>query len=77
MAHLSTAERIGRKEGREEGREEGKAEGKREYLLEQLAFKFGPLTGNTITGINQMTSDEMHRLAKNILTANSLSELGF
>ncbi len=76
MPHLSTAERIGREIGREEGRIVGKVEGRRELLLDQVAVKFGPLTDVSIVAINHLTEEKLDQLGKDILTANSLNELG-
>jgi hypothetical protein len=72
MPHLSTAERIGRKIGREEGREEGR----RGLLHDQLAEKFGSLPDGTVARLEAMTADELDRLGRQILTAQTLAELG-
>ena len=68
--------REGREEGREEGRIEGRLEGQREMVLEQLAFKFGPLPAETRAAVEALTEPQINELAVRILTAQTLAELG-
>ncbi len=62
--------------GRKEGRAEGRVEGQRELLLEQLIFKFGPLTAEAVAKVEGLTKPQMADLARRVLTAQTLAELG-
>ena len=68
MAHLSTAERIGRQIGREEGR--------RDLLLDQLTVKFGPLDPQVVARVNGLAPAELERVGRAILSAQTLEDLG-
>jgi hypothetical protein len=72
MAHLSTAERIGRKEGRKEGR----AEGMRELLLLQGSKRFGAPDDQTKAALEQITAVKtLQLLAARLLDVESWQEL--
>jgi hypothetical protein len=75
MPHLSTAERIGRKIGRQEGREEGRQEGRRDLVLDQLSVKFGPLSAEIVTRVKGLSTAELERVGRAILTAQSIEDL--
>ena len=68
MAHLSTAERIGRQIGREEGR--------RDLLLDQLTVKFGPLDPQVVARVNGLAPADLERVGRAILSAGTLEDLG-
>lgn len=84
MPHLSTFERIGRREGRKEGRKEGRAEGqaegrvegRKEVLIDQMREKFGPLPEQTVAQIEELSEAQVDRCLRAILTAKSVDELG-
>ncbi len=65
MPHLSTAERIGRREGR------------REVLVSQMREKFGPLSEEVVARIDRLPDTQLDRCLKAILTAGTLADLGF
>jgi hypothetical protein len=58
----------GRKEGREEGREE--------MLLELLRAKFGQISAETETRIRSLTAARSMKIARDLLNANTLADLG-
>jgi predicted transposase/invertase (TIGR01784 family) len=66
----------GRKEGRREGREEGMLNGSRRIVLRQIERRFGTLPEQMKARINALSSQELEKVADQILTANSLQELG-
>ena len=85
MPHLTTAERIGRKEGIREGRKEGIkegrtegiAEGKRSTLVRLLERKFGGLPEGIRTQVEQITDIVLlDSLLDKVLTAASVEEMG-
>jgi hypothetical protein len=52
-------------------------EGRRDTLLEQMTFRFGPLPEDVRSRVQQMTSaKDLSRLARKILSAKSLQEMG-
>ena len=58
--------------------EEGKSNDKREVLLMLLQTKFGDLPQSINARIRRLRSEKaFNRLLKQVLTANSLGELGF
>lgn len=50
--------------------------GRREVLLEQLEFKFGPLPAEITAKIQALTGRRITDLAKRVLTAQTLDDLG-
>jgi predicted transposase YdaD len=62
-----------RAEGRAQGRVEGRVEGKRETVLEQLKLKFGDLTVEQKTVIENATPAELDYFARRVLSADDLS----
>jgi predicted transposase YdaD len=67
----------GRAEGREEGREEGITEGKRDVLLRMMSWKLGDLPASVAQKLESMEDDaELDEIARRILTATSLEEMG-
>lgn len=79
MPHLTTAERIGRRDGlrdgrkagRTEGRTEGRIEGVQESILESLESRLGSVPANIVERINKLADlDRLRRLRK-ILNVNS------
>ena len=74
------AEEIGEKRGLEKGvakgREEGRQEGRRELLLEQLSVKFGELPSRSRRRLQQLGAAELDRVARDLLNARTLSDLG-
>jgi hypothetical protein len=67
----------GRSQGRVEGRQEGMVEGMRRLLLEQLKQRFGPLPLAVRRRVNAIDSPkELAALAKRVLVASSLAEMG-
>jgi hypothetical protein len=71
MPHLSTAERVGRRIGRKEGREEGR----RAMLKDLMEFKLGPLSKDVIAAVNSLNANEVDRISREILSAQSLDDL--
>lgn len=67
----------GRKEGRQEGRRQGRQEGVRALVLDLLETRFGSVSTQTRRRLEAIQSaDELSRLARRLLTAGSLEELG-
>ncbi|NUQ62104.1 MAG: DUF4351 domain-containing protein [Pirellulales bacterium] len=64
----------------DEARELGEAEGQRKtecnWLVMQLEHKFGTVPPRTRKKIERLTSDERQQVAKDLLDATSLKELG-
>lgn len=56
--------------------EEGMRAGVTNLLMLQLEQKFGPLSESVLHRIEEMSADEMRNIAKQILAASSLSDLG-
>ncbi len=67
---------TGRKQGHKEGHTQGKIEGQNEILLELLAVKFGSLSQDTIAAVNALSDRRAHDVARQVLTATTLAELG-
>jgi uncharacterized protein DUF4351 len=68
----------GRQQGKVEGRQQGKVEGMRQLLLEQLKQRFGPLPPAVRRRVGAIDSPkELGALAKRVLAADSLAEMGF
>lgn len=69
-----------KREGMEEGLEKGRTEGVRafqEFLLSGMAERFGPLTNEVRRRVKRVEDlDELKGLAKRLLTASSLEDLG-
>jgi len=66
-----------RREWRRAGREEGQIEGMRRVLLQQLAQRFGTLPLEVGRRVRAITSErKLRSLAKRILVAGSLAEMG-
>ena len=65
------------RKGRAEGIEKGRAEEARETLLEQLREKFDPVPETTTQRVQAISSvEELRRLLRQIIHANSLAEMG-
>lgn len=75
QALIAEGRKKGREEGREVGRAEGREEGRRELLLEQLEFKFGPLSEATEAAVRALTNAQMIQVGKQILAAQTLADL--
>ena len=74
---MTWSEKIEEK-GRKEGLRLGQEKGMRELLLHQLAQRFGPLPEAVRLQVEAITSTRrLTSLAGKILTARSLSDLGF
>lgn len=67
---------TGRKEGHKQGHKEGKIEDRNEILLELLTVKFGSLSNDTIAAVNALSDQKARDLARQVLTAITLAELG-
>jgi hypothetical protein len=63
-------------EGVQKGFEMAKATGAREVILDQVESRFGPLSENVRQQIDALPEDRLRALAKSILTATSLRDLG-
>jgi len=66
-----------KEEGRQEGRQEGRLEGLQDVVLTLLEQRFGEVsakTRNYVLGIRDL--EELNRIAKGILSAHSLRDLG-
>lgn len=61
--------------GKLEGEIKGKLEGKLEVLKELLTQRFGALAPKVHARINAATSEELHAMARRVLTATSLDEV--
>ncbi|HZO89278.1 MAG TPA: DUF4351 domain-containing protein [Chthonomonadaceae bacterium] len=59
-----------------QGRKEGWHEMLIEIILEQLESKFGSLSEDVVPRVNALTIRKAKALARRLLTANSLAELG-
>lgn len=63
-------------EAEERGIEKGREQGRHELLLLQLEQKFGPLSQRVRTRIERLTEAESRALARKLLSAQSIKELG-
>jgi hypothetical protein len=63
-------------EGMEKGVEKGRQAGQMEILQDLLEQRFGTLTPKAKAKLEKLTTDQVRQLAKNILQARSLRELG-
>lgn len=63
-------------QGRKEGRQEGRQEGRREVLLRLLRLKFGALPETAIAKVNALMEEQMDSIIEQVLTAETLAELG-
>ena len=71
------ARREGLQEGRKEGRHAGQVEGMRLVLLQQLEQRFGALPPQVRRRVKALSSAKrLEDLAKRVLVAGSLEELG-
>lgn len=61
----------------ERGLEQGLEQGRRGMIAIQIETKFGPLETHSREQLEAMNSDELDQLARRILTAESMEELGF
>ena len=76
--------REGRREGREEGRQKGREEMHRQaqaemrkLVLEMLRDRFGTIPQTVRRRVKEMSSlPELRKVARRVLTANSLQETG-
>ena len=70
-------EAKGEARGEAKGEARGKAQGVREILLLQLAERFGPLPEGARRQVEEISSlQRLTQLAKRVLTAHSLEEMG-
>ena len=60
----------------EEGRVEGRLEGKREVVRMLLEARFDTVDANVVERLEKMSADQLETVAKRLLTANSLEEVG-
>lgn len=60
----------------EKGMERGLVAGQRKTILVVLENRFGPLDESVIARVNDWPAGQLDELTKNILTANSLKDLG-
>lgn len=67
--------RQGIEEGRVEGRAEGRVEGERQLLKRQLFRRFGPISAEIGTRVDQADTDTLERWAEDILDATRLEDL--
>ena len=65
----------GKREGRLEGREEEREES-RQFLLELMRAKFGVLAGSTEEKVNSLTTAQLMEVARLLVNADTLDELG-
>jgi hypothetical protein len=63
-------------EAEERGLKRGELQGQRKLLLDQLEFKFPPLSEGIRQHVTQLPEDKVRQLARAVLTAKSLDELG-
>jgi len=56
--------------------EKGRVEGQRALIVIQLESRFGPLSPETMARVEQLNSDQLTEMARQLLTARSLKELG-
>ena len=70
------ARREGRQEGRQEGLQEGEIKTLRKVVRQMLRQRFGPVPQVVRQRIQEMSSSELTKLTRRILTANSLQETG-
>jgi len=69
--------RAGKEEGKREGKREGKIEGLRQILLCLLEQRFGPLPPQVRRKVRDLSSvKRLEELAKRVLVAGSLAEMG-
>ncbi len=66
----------GLEKGLEQGLEQGRLQGQRELLRSQLENGFGPLSEETRKRIQSLTADELARIARIVIKAKTLRELG-
>lgn len=67
----------GRKEGRQEGRETGQLEGMRQLLLRLLEQRFETVPARVRRKVKAIASaKELEELAKRVLVASTLAEMG-
>ena len=62
--------------GRRQGRREGRVEGRREFLLEQVEFKFGPVSEKTRAAVEALSEARLNEVGRCLLGAASLAEAG-
>lgn len=75
MPHLSTAERIGRREGRKEGRVEGRVEEAWATTLDILEAKIGTVPQELASRLMQIHDlERLRRLRKQLLSGMSLAD---
>lgn len=66
---------LGLQKGVEVGRQEGVEVGQRRQLQRQLALKFGTLSADITTRVENANSDQLGQWADRILFANTLDEV--
>ncbi|HEV7503373.1 MAG TPA: hypothetical protein VGS07_00505 [Thermoanaerobaculia bacterium] len=77
MTWSEKLEAQGEAKGRAQGKAEGEAKGVREILLLLLAERFGPLPEGARRQVEEISSlQRLTQLAKRVLTAHSLEEMG-
>lgn len=73
---LEEGREEGREKGRQEGREEGRGLGQKQLVLRLLDRRFGPLPQAARDAVEQASIERIAELAEQLLTAQSLEELG-
>lgn len=63
----------GREEGREVGQQIGRAEGEREMVRRLLEIRFGALTDEHLTRLQEATEPQLMRWAERVLSAPDLA----
>ena len=66
----------GKQEGRSEGLQEGRSEMGHELLRELLEERFGPLSLESIEKVNGLTENQIKDLARRLMRAQNIAELG-
>jgi hypothetical protein len=55
--------------------EKGRVEGKREVVRALLECRFGELDAAVVARLSELSADQLHVVARQLLTASSLEEL--
>jgi hypothetical protein len=71
-----TSFELGHEEGERKGKREGERKGEQKVIREQLTSRFGALSEEVSKRLESFTDAELLVLAKKILAASSLRELG-
>jgi len=71
-----TSFQLGREEGEREGERRGEQKGEQKVIKELLSTRFGTLSEEVNKRVDSCSDAELLELAKKILTASSLLDLG-